>query len=281
MNDLPTVFICTHGRPNTQLTLKMLHSYKYSGKIYLVLDDTDATIQQYIDNYGAENILIFNKNHYINMVETVSNKPKYACILYAKAAVEDIAQSMGLQSFIIADDDLTCIRARYPINNKLGSKKLGTNFNEIMYELNKLLINGNVCALSPLYTSFFIGGINSFTDEHIESARFTYIFVLRNAKHKIDWLADYGEDNITSFEQNKLGYLQLGIPYLQEDSVSPTVRLEGGMTETYKTDTFALCMRCVVVEPAYMSTRWYNGKYVPKIQRKNSLPKIISGRFKK
>lgn len=277
----PTVFILTHGRPNTQLTLKMLREYEYSGKIFLVLDDTDKTIQQYIDNYGAENLIIFNKNHYINSVETVTNSPKYACILYAKAAVEDIAQSMGLKSFIIADDDLTGIRFRYENDGKLASKKIGKNFNKVIAYLNELMLSTNITALSPLYTSFFIGGVSALTPSHIESARFTYIFVLRNASHKVEWLADYGEDNITSFEQNKQGYLQLGIPYLQEDSVSPTVRLEGGMSETYATDTFALCMRCIVVEPAYISTQWYNGKYVPKIQRKNSLPKIISGRYKK
>lgn len=277
----PTVFILTHGRPNTQLTLKMLREYEYSGKIFLVLDDTDKTIQQYIDNYGAENLIIFNKNHYINSVETVTNSPKYACILYAKAAVEDIAQSMGLKSFIIADDDLTGIRFRYENDGKLASKKIGKNFNKVIAYLNELMLSTNITALSPLYTSFFIGGVSALNPSHIESARFTYIFVLRNASHKVEWLADYGEDNITSFEQNKQGYLQLGIPYLQEDSVSPTVRLEGGMSETYATDTFALCMRCIVVEPAYISTQWYNGKYVPKIQRKNSLPKIISGRYKK
>ena len=277
----PTVFILTHGRPNTQLTLKMLREYEYSGKIFLVLDDTDKTIQQYIDNYGAENLIIFNKNHYINSVETVTNSPKYACILYAKAAVEDIAQSMGLKSFIIADDDLTGIRFRYENEGKLASKKIGKNFNKVIAYLNEMMLSTNITALSPLYTSFFIGGVGALNPSHIESARFTYIFVLRNASHKVEWLADYGEDNITSFEQNKQGYLQLGIPYLQEDSVSPTVRLEGGMSETYATDTFALCMRCIVVEPAYISTQWYNGKYVPKIQRKNSLPKIISGRYKK
>ena len=277
----PTVFILTHGRPNSQLTLKMLRGYNYSGKIYLLLDDTDKTIQQYIDNYGAENIIIFNKNHYINSVETVTNKPKYACILYAKAAVEDIAQSMGLKSFVIADDDLTNIRVRYPSNGKLVSKKIGDKFNEVMAQLNSLMLKGNISAISPLYTSFFISGVSALSPKHIDGARFTYIFVLRNSAHKVNWLADYGEDNITAFEENKRGYLQLGMPYLQEDSVSPTVRLEGGMSETYSTDTFALCMRCIVVEPAYFSTQWYNGKYVPRIKRNNSLPKIISGRYKK
>ena len=53
------------------------------------------------------------------------------------------------------------------------------------------------------------------------------------------------------------------------------------MSDTYAGDTFLLCMRGYTVEPAYISTQWYKNKFVPKIQRKDSLPKIISGGYKK
>ena len=58
------IFILTHGRPDTQLTLKTLLACGYTGRWYLVLDDQDDTIQKYIDNFGADRIIVFNMNFF-------------------------------------------------------------------------------------------------------------------------------------------------------------------------------------------------------------------------
>ena len=281
MMDDFAIFICTYGRPNNQLTLNMLRNSGYIGRIYLVLDDTDATIQQYIDNYGTNSIIIFDKNYYINSVETISNNPKCACIIYAKNAVEDIAKQMKLKSFVIADDDVFSLRLRYVDSNALRSKRIICNMSDVIEEINNFLLDTNLCAVSPLYTTFFMDGVKSFESDRIESARYMYIFVFRNSVYDVKWISDYAEDNITSFEQNKIGNCMLGIPFVQHDSTPPKKRIEGGMSETYASNTFLLCMRGCTIEPAYMSAQWYKTKFVPKIQRKNSLPKIISGRYKK
>ena len=281
MRDDFAIFICTYGRPNNQLTLNTLRKSGYTGRIYLVLDNTDSTIQQYIDNYGADNIVIFDKNHYINSIETVSNDPKYACIVYAKNAVENIAKIIGLKSFVIADDDVFSLRFRYADCNVLRSKRIVSHMDDVVDEINDFLLNANLCAVSPLYTTFFMNGVKSLESDSIENARYMYIFVFRNSAYTVNWISDYVEDNITSFEQNKVGNCMLSIPFVQHDSTPPKKRTEGGMSETYASNTFLLCMRGCTIEPAYMSAQWYKTKFVPKIQRKNSLPKIISGRYKK
>ena len=54
-------FILTHGRPDNVKTYKTLKKYGYTGKIYLIVDNEDKTIDKYIQNFGVENVKIFDK----------------------------------------------------------------------------------------------------------------------------------------------------------------------------------------------------------------------------
>ena len=67
------IFIITYGRPDNQLTLNLLKDLGYTGKYKLVVDDTDD-VQAYIDNYGAENIVVFSKEYYFSIADTGLSK---------------------------------------------------------------------------------------------------------------------------------------------------------------------------------------------------------------
>lgn len=275
------IFICTHGRPRQQLTLNMLLNGGYTGKWYLVVDDTDNAIQEYIDIYGSNRIIIFNKNHYINNTETISNKPLYACIVYAKNAVEDIAQSMKLSSFVIADDDLQRFRLRYPQDNKLKSYNIVHSMDNVINNNVEFILNADIVATSFCTTSMYFCGVDAFSFDNYQRYRIPYVFVFRNAKYKVDWIADFPEDSVTAYKENRVGRTMLTIPDIQIDSVAPAKRLDGGMTDTYKHDGVRLCMRAVIAEPAFIKVCYYNGQFLPMYPRKISFPKIISWRYKK
>ena len=51
------VFILTHGRSNNVVTLKTLERCGYTGRLYLVVDDEDKTVEQYRRNFGAERVI--------------------------------------------------------------------------------------------------------------------------------------------------------------------------------------------------------------------------------
>ena len=274
------IFILTHGRPDTQLTLKTLLACGYTGRWYLVLDDQDDTIQKYIDNFGADRIIVFNKNHYINSCETIAVPPKDKCILYAKVAAEEIAKSLNLTSFVLADDDIYKFRFRYVDGNKLRSKAIRSNMDKIIGAYNDFILSAPITAISPLYTTMYISGIKMYSQEHIQHYRIPYIFVFRNSQYPVNWIADYGEDTLTAIQENKCGNCMLGLPFIQEDSTAPDKRSSGGMSETYNSDTFKLIMRCVVAEPSIVTPQFYNGKFVPRLNRSISFPKIISGGYK-
>ena len=55
------LFILTNGRPDNQLTLQTLEKLNCTADIFLVCDDNDKTLSEYIERYG-EKVKIFNKN---------------------------------------------------------------------------------------------------------------------------------------------------------------------------------------------------------------------------
>ena len=52
------VFIMVYGRPDRMFTYNTLKKQVYTGKIYLVADNTDETVDIYKEKYGSININI-------------------------------------------------------------------------------------------------------------------------------------------------------------------------------------------------------------------------------
>ena len=99
------IFILTHERPDKQSTLSNLIMQGYTGDWYLVVDDEDKSIDKYIENFGKEKILIFNKQDYINRTDTGQQVPSRACIVYAKNFVEQYVKEFATQYkyYVLAD----------------------------------------------------------------------------------------------------------------------------------------------------------------------------------
>ena len=276
------IFICTYGRPDNQLTLSTLKECGYSGKIYLVLDDTDTTIQQYIDNYGSDNIIVFDKNYYINnCIDTGDNKGHYKCILYAKNAVEDIAKELQLQSFVIADDDIGKFRFRYPYDDKMKSVSISNNFDLILDTCIDYLLSCNIASIGFCFSQMYFSGVSVLNDLH--KFRVPYNFVFRNTSINVDWHSWFGEDVITAISYNKVGQFWTVIPYVQQDiSGVGSGNANGGMADIYrKTNSFKLAMCDFMYHPSSTRPYLYNGKFMAAIKKGYECPKLISYYYKK
>ena len=90
------IFITTHERPNDQRTLDWFLKSGYTGKYYLVIDNMDKCQTEYLDKYGTENVLVFDKKKYWEICDTFNNRQHLAAVLYARQFVEDTAREMGL-----------------------------------------------------------------------------------------------------------------------------------------------------------------------------------------
>ena len=283
MRDDFAIFICTHGRPNNQHTLNMLLKANYTGRWYLVLDDTDSTIQQYIDNYNPSNIIIFNKNYYINsdVYDNGDNVLHEKCILYAKRAVEDIAKSLGLSYFAVVDDDFIKLSLRYPEDGKL-KRMIVTDIDSVLSAYIELLSHG-ITALGFGAVATYCDGVDAFDAKHLSKRYLPYQFILRNASVDVKWTSWMAEDDVTELQSGAVGNLWLVIPYImQETKPIGDTTASGGMVDTYKNaDTYTLNFNAVKNCPYRISLRQRkDGKLILSRKYDICFPKLISGRYR-
>lgn len=99
------VFILSHGRPHKRDTYDMLRSCGYTGRIIIVCDNEDTTIDEYRKEYGKENIYIFDKPKCAKSIDSMNNFGKRNAILFARNVCFDIAKELGYDYFQELDDD--------------------------------------------------------------------------------------------------------------------------------------------------------------------------------
>lgn len=111
------VFILTHGRAHHVYTYEALRKHGYTGEIYLVCDDEDKQIKQYLALYGLDSVIVFNKQEAIDNTDSGDNLKKRNSVVYARNQSFKIAADLGLTHFWQLDDDYT--RFDYSTNEEL------------------------------------------------------------------------------------------------------------------------------------------------------------------
>lgn len=111
MRDDFAAFILTHKRPDRQKTLNLLQRAGYTGKVFLVVDDEDPTLDEYKRLYG-DRVVVFSKDAGRAITDDADNHPKGRSVVYARNMCWDIARSLGVRYFIQLDDDYQGIEIR-------------------------------------------------------------------------------------------------------------------------------------------------------------------------
>lgn len=115
------MFILTHGRPDSVYTYNSLIKCGYTGPIYLLCDDEDKALPQYRLKFGEDKVKVFSKKDYMpgpgKPWDTGDNFTHTRAIVYARNAVYDVAESMGIKYFMQLDDDYKTFW--YRIDDKL------------------------------------------------------------------------------------------------------------------------------------------------------------------
>lgn len=99
------VLILSHGRADNLVTIPTLRKAGYTGRIFIVVDDTDSQIGLYRENFGSENVIVFDKEKAWQGTDTVDNFHKMKAVVYARNKTFDIASELGLTHFCVLDDD--------------------------------------------------------------------------------------------------------------------------------------------------------------------------------
>ena len=121
------VFILSHGRANNVITYKTLKRDGYTGRIYIIIDNEDAQADQYYQHFGNK-VIIFDKAKKAQDTDTGDNFNGMQIVVFARNACFDIAKSLGLEYFMVLDDDYTSLRYKTDSNfNYIDREVLSTD----------------------------------------------------------------------------------------------------------------------------------------------------------
>ena len=100
------VFILSHGRADNLITVNTLKKQGYTGKIYILCDDEDKTLEEYKKKFG-KSVLVFNKQDAIEFTDSADNTKKRNSVVYARNYVYKAAKEVGVKYILVLDDDYT------------------------------------------------------------------------------------------------------------------------------------------------------------------------------
>lgn len=282
MRDDFAVFILTHGRPHKIPTVSVLKNGGYSGKLFYLLDDEDETADEYRAEYGAENILIFDKQAVFDTTDTMELTGEKKAILFARRAVFDIAADLGLRYFLMLEDDFTAIMFRYPEDGKLGSEPC-KRLDDLFEAMIEFLEDSKALTVCFAQGGDFIGG---------EKSPNFHKGLLRKAMNSFFCAVDKPIDFRGTMNEDVTAYTTLGsrgelffsitkahICQLQTQSVA------GGMSEVYQdTGTYMKSFYSVMSMPSAVKVATMGDKHKRihhSIDWKSCVPKILNERWKK
>lgn len=280
------VFILTHGRPDKVLTLKTLQEKRYTGKTYLVVDDEDKTLPEYIKRFG-DDVLTFSKAEIVKTFDEGDNFGDRRAIIYARNACFELAEKVGCTYFIQLDDDYTDFRWSFDNNRNYVTNKYIQNLDKIFAILLKFYKSTPVTTISMAQGGDFIGGAGSglsktFLEGNI-SRKCMNSFICSTSR-PFKFMGRINEDVNTYCNLGNKGHLLLTIPQLRLEQ-KQTQSNSGGMTELYlNSGTYVKSFYSVMYNPSSVKIRQMgqsNKRLHHSINWETTVPKIISENFKK
>jgi hypothetical protein len=282
MRDDFCVFILSYKRANNMYTIDSLKNSNYSGKYFIVLGDDDPTISEYIEKYGRENILIFNKEYQANIVDTCDNFDRRKVILYARNYCFDIAKSLGYKYFLQLDDDYTGFEYRYEEDDKFKILKV-EEFDKLVDIMIDFLEETNAYTVAFGQGGDFIGGKDSsLAKAKIKRKAMNSFFC--STERPFKFFGSINEDVNTYCKLGSQGKLFMTIRdvSLKQKNTQST---KGGMTDEYLNNgTYIKSFYSIITNPSCVKIfgmETTNSRIHHRVNWNTAVPKILSDRYKK
>lgn len=113
------VFILSHGRADRLYTLKTIRKEGYTGPWFIVVDNEDDQVDEYMRRYGHEHVVVFDKIERAKRTDTPDLSEDRRTIIYARNESFEIARKLGYRYFLELDDDYTDFQYRHEWEGKL------------------------------------------------------------------------------------------------------------------------------------------------------------------
>lgn len=271
------VFILTHGRPDNVKTFNTLKKCGYTGKIILIIDNEDKTIDKYIENFGIENIKIFDKKQMADSIDEGNNFDNRKVIVHARNYCFEIAKKLNITYFLQLDDDYTQFKFRF--ENKLGYEAVIKNIDKVFDSFLIFYKNTNIKSVAFSQGGDHIGG---FSVTKLKRKCMNSFFC--STERPFKFIGSINEDVNTYTTLASRGDLFFTYTSVQLDQAM-TQSQAGGMTDAYNlSGTYVKSFHSVLMHPSGVKVSMMNTSN-PRLHHlikwKNTTPMIIDNKYKK
>jgi len=278
-----TVFIISNNRPNKVYTDTMLKKYNYTGTSYIVLDDEDKSVDQYITKFGVDRIKIFNKKEIADKTDEGNNFDNRRTTTHARNACFDIAEELGYKYFLVLDDDYTVFRYRYI--DKYITKGYVNNLDNLFLQTFKFYKNNKLISIAFAQGGDFIGGEScGLLKNYIYNGRKCMNSFFCSTERRFWFLGQLNEDVNTYVTYGNKGGLFLTIPFVGLEQKA-TQLTNGGMTDAYlKYGTYVKSFTTVMMQPSSVFVAmmgFTKNRLHHRVIQKNTVPMIVKEMYKK
>lgn len=246
------VFILTNGRPDRVYTATEIRRAGYTGRIIIIVDDEDKTVNDYCQRFGAENVSIFSKIQIAERFDEGDNFNDRRSIFYARNACFDIAKRLGIKHFVQLDDDYFAFFYRWASDRRYGCWRIRNTMDDCLLAMLQYFqeIPASSIAMSQGGDHIGGGGSKSGRGKDIFARRKCMNSFICSTERRFDFIGRINEDVNTYTTNSRLGSLFLTIMPIQLIQVT-TQANTGGMTELYiESGTYVKSFYSVMYAPS-------------------------------
>lgn len=218
------VFILCHGRPQYNDTYQTLKKSGYTGRVFIICDDLDEKVDEYIKIYGFENVFIYNKSWAALESDAMNNFNDRCATLFVRNAAFDIARELGLDYFLVLDDDYKSF-----CHKREECERTSHRLDDVFRWFLEYLINTPIKCIAFSQGGDHIGGYNP--DKMFKRKAMNSFFCMTSRPFKF-----YGtmNDDVNMYVTNGIrGDIYLTFyPFMLHQA--PTQENAEGLTEIYK-----------------------------------------------
>jgi hypothetical protein len=274
-------FILTHGRPNKVITWDTLKKAGYTGRIYLILDSQDKTVEEYRERFGAENVIVFDKADYVGTFDVGDSIQENRGVIYARNASFKIAKDLGLEYYVQLDDDYTDFLYRFVEDDVIKSTHI-KSFDAVVNTILKFLDTTGAITVAMSQGGDHMGGVGGPIRKGILRKAMNSMFF--RVDRPTTFIGRINEDVNAYVTHGAKGDLFLTVTNLQLNQVQ-TQKSSGGMTELYLDNgTYVKSFYSVVLAPSCVTVKTMgrtDRRYHHSVKWNNAVPMIISSKYKK
>jgi len=274
------VFIVSHGRPDNIATLSALSNGNYTGDTYIIIDNEDDTADEYKLLYG-DKVIQFDKSEVAEWTDTADAVNDHRGVVYARNECFNIAERLGLEHFIVLDDDYGYFMFRFVVGAQLKSKYCD-DLNRLFEDCFEFLDTSGALAVALAQGGDLIGGANHFFHQGLSRKAMNVWFL--KTDRPFSFVGRVNEDTNTYVLLGSQGKLFFTVTNTQITQAQTQKNAEGMTTLYLDYGTYVKSFYSVIVNPSAVKVAEmgaHHKRMHHRVDWNRCVPKILSDRYRK